>query len=268
MGLMRLRAVSLLCLTGMPLVASSLFTSSGYVQSGSLSDSFSSSVTSLGGTSGALGFPNGEILSLTGDNGFPTSGTVYQGAPAVIVSESSDDIDVDPWTVGVTGLATETLKTAGPVRQGIITYQLLSSGGASESELFPYVTSAYGFSKVGISDGIHTYGQQGCQGTCQTGLIEAPFELGTVFTALSFANETGVVSAPSFASAGGNITFNFFEADGVTPVALLDTPEGTPAIPINLAPEPRTNALSSCALLLIAGLFANQRQNQKSDPQA
>jgi hypothetical protein len=143
-----------------------------------------------------------------------------------------------PQNFQILSRAYETFETAGPLRAGVIAVSLLQGN------------SRFGMSAAGISDGVHTY----ALGTCSKVLnptenfcdnsYKAPFELGKPFSALAYIDEAGNSNSELFLPmAGASVEFSLFEADGVTPVDFAFAPDGTPGVPINITPEPRTFAM-------------------------
>jgi hypothetical protein len=135
-----------------------------------------------------------------------------------------------PTTFQIISRTYETFETAGPIRAGIINFALLAGANSA------------GSSEAGISDGVHTYTCLSCSLIPTT----APFELGKPFSALAYADEMGV-SPLGDIFGRARVFFSLFEADGVTPVDILDAPVSTPGVPIPIGttPEPGTFAMFS-----------------------
>jgi hypothetical protein len=115
----------------------------------------------------------------------------------------------------------DTPQTIGPVRPGWIVYSVQATGGgvdgaaSTEVQFGPYSDSA---SKEGP--------EPFPPGTCFTDYL-APFTLGEYFdvslTAFAFI-EGGDIGEDQVSS---SVTFSLFESDGVTPVAIQESPEPT-----------------------------------------
>lgn len=154
-----------------------------------------------------------------------------------------------PLAYSVVTSAYETLETAGPVRPGIISFSI-SNGDNSG-----------GSSQAGISDGTHTYGEGSCS-SCGFSEASEPFELGTVFSVLAAATDTGLIWPPT-PEAGAAVTFSLFEANGITPVAIIDAPAGTPGIPLNFnAPEPGTLGISLLSMLVGVSYWSHRKRSR------
>ena len=219
------------------LVASNLFTISGSVTEGDQTTNLNQSSSSLTGVyeeyQGTLIFANDE------------DSTLYTRSPHANIYWFQDDIVEGNPFFTITATAADTLVTAGPVRPGVIEYQLFTSHSTSMAgSPDSYYTNITGYSEVGISDGLHTYTQMDCPDiNCQSAFLFAPFELGTTFSTYSLATEGGPSSVPSIVANQSGVIFNLFEADGTTPVPILETPDGTASIPIAFSPEPGTLAI-------------------------
>lgn len=120
---------------------------------------------------------------------------------------------------------------SGPVRQGYL--QFLAEGGADH----PYSGITHGSASLTTIDGSYAanlFCNGGGSGTCSGNQPEftnhalVPYTLGTAFSLNGAADSQQYVSRNVGESGGAvNITyqFRFFEADGVTPVAVTELPE-------------------------------------------
>jgi hypothetical protein len=179
----------------------------------------------------------------------------FNGSLGVAATVFSDGPTQQELAFSIISKAYETFGTAGPSRTGVISYELLSANNDT------------GSSGIGISDGIHTYGRGSCLacGYPQP-IYTAPFQLGTVFSALAYVDESGTFTTATFLNGGAGINFFLFEADGVTPVSILDAPEGTPGIPVIVnAPEPCTLGLEFITLVAGAAVAVRRQRERRLD---
>jgi hypothetical protein len=149
-------------------------------------------------------------LSLSTD-GFTFSVSTYAGANSTVAAyngaRAAAAASVSDW-----------LTTSGPLRPGIvemIPVQLVGShGGAGESQ----VNFSFGLVNGACVDLF-------CTGPT---ILAEPIELGEAFQFNASASATGQSSffqGMGDSAANASYTFEFFEADGVTPVAVTETPE-------------------------------------------
>ncbi|MFL6448720.1 MAG: PEP-CTERM sorting domain-containing protein [Bryobacteraceae bacterium] len=151
------------------------------------------------------------------------SGTIHANAAGYPMSDATAQIELK-----------DTFTTAGPVRQGLVAGYFSTdfshyAGGGGTSILSPAL-SRYTSSGSGSDASI-------------------PFTLGQPFTLdiLSSAYSRSDDDTLSYYSTEGTFSYKFFEADGVTPVALSE------------APEPSTYALAGFSLVGVA-LFRRRLQ--------
>lgn len=163
------------------------------------------------------------------------------------------DTSAPPLSATAQASDTETYVSAGPVRSGIIEFDI-GLGYLHED--------IGGSATVTITDGTHTYsyiGGGGIHGStspvhCGTEDCEytatVPFELGTTFQ-VSVA--TGAGAGPGSSQGGhdgeAQLVFNIFDANGAP-------------VPFALAPEPSTWALFSLGTLSV-GWFVRQRRRRE-----
>lgn len=123
--------------------------------------------------------------------------------------------------------ATYLLTTFGPVRQGVLTY----FGTYSNWQVGPGDDSAQFSATLGSLSGSCTGIQPFCSGSLLGSVAprSVPFTLGDnfsfKFSEAFLATGDPFVQGPGFASGTANFTFQLFEADGTTPVALYAAPE-------------------------------------------
>jgi hypothetical protein len=135
-------------------------------------------------------------------------------------------------------LITDVFSLLGPVRPGLveITLGAESSRGGNTGGGFSYVGGPY-------------FG--GCTVACPNGVIIRPITLGTQFSFTESADGNAEGDGFDFVGdfeIGGTVTFQFLEADGVTPALIAE-------LPSVVAPEPIPQGLCCAGLaLLLCGL--------------
>lgn len=89
----------------------------------------------------------------------------------------------------------------------------------------------------------------------------------------SAATETGLLTS-GIPNSGASVDFSLYEANGVTPVNIVDASAGTPGIPINFdAPEPGTFASgllasSICFVFFLHDRLTKRRNNSRPVPRS
>jgi hypothetical protein len=122
---------------------------------------------------------------------------------------------------------TDQISTLGPVRQGVLTY----FGSFSNWQVGPADDSAQFSVSLGSLSGSCAGVQPFCSGPLLGSPVprSVPFTLGNRFSfnfsEIFTASGDPFVQGPGFASGTASFGFQFFEADGTTPVALYAAPE-------------------------------------------